>query len=373
MRNKVLILLLVILGVSAIYLACIYYTPQIVGFFDRVDKDKVYDSYGLFGDSTGAINTLFSALAFAMVIFTLYLQSESNSKQEKENNIVHFEQNFFSMTQMLEQIVANLSCISVVSDPFKPVKPTEGETEEQGEQSEESSPLDLLLSNGGDNSSTTQSNGLKDSGHSLEIKGRQVFAYYYNYLPIEGINATGLREGIRQSGIECYKATTSDGILDHYFRYLYRIIKYVDECKLLLTDKQKHDYICMLRAQLSCYELLMLFYNCQIPDQGRHKFKEYIERYQLFNNLRTDLLARPSEKRLYTNKMKTDFIDSANLPTTEYRQSAFIFVHPVKESLWDKLIKQLSRLKRLNILHRLDVIENKLTELANRPRRNPRQ
>lgn len=374
MRNKIIILLLVIVGVSAIYFACIYFTPQIVEYFGRVDKEKEYDSYGLFGDSTGAINTLFSALAFAMVIFTLYLQSESNSKQEKENNIVHFEQNFFSMTQMLEQIVANLSCISVASDPFKPVQ-TAGEVqEEQGEQNEESaSSLDLLLSNGGDDSSSSQANNLKDKGHSLEIKGRQVFAYYYNYLPIEGINATGLREGIRQSGIECYKATTSDGILDHYFRYLYRIIKYVDECQLLPTNKQKHDYICVLRAQLSCYELLMLFYNCQIPDQGRHKFKDYIERYQLFNNLRTDLLARPGEKRLYTNKMKPDYIEPAVVSPIEYKQSAFVVVPHVKQSLLDKLIKALSGLKRLNILHRLDVIEAKLSEIASRPRRSARQ
>lgn len=367
--KRTFIFLLVIAVVVGLYFICVSYIPEIVGFFGRqaTDQNHILESYGLFGDSTGAVNTLFSALAFAMVIFTLYLQSVNNAKQERENNIVHFEENFFSMTSMLEQIVSNLSCISVASDPFKRLSaPTaEGEDLQQGESSILDSLLDDILSNNGGK----KPEGKNSQDHSLEIKGRQVFAYYYNYIPIEGTTAVGLREGIRQSGIECYKATTSDGILDHYFRYLYRIIKYVDECELLTTSEQKRYYICMLRAQLSCYELLMLFYNCQIPDQGRHKFKDYIERYQLFNNLRVDLLARPVEKRLYTNKMKPDFTEPASIIATEYKQSAFLVVSYTNETILDKVIKYLSHLKRYNILHRLDVIETKLTEITNRPRR----
>lgn len=46
-----------------------------------------------------------------------------------------------------------------------------------------------------------------------------------------------------------------DGSLDHYFRYAYRILKYIDESKLI-DEEDKEDYSAILRAQFSCYELL---------------------------------------------------------------------------------------------------------------------
>ena len=43
--------------------------------------------------------------------------------------------------------------------------------------------------------------------------------------------------------------------LDHYFRHLYRIIKYVDDQRELFSLKERYEYVCLLRAQLSDYEL----------------------------------------------------------------------------------------------------------------------
>lgn len=69
--------------------------------------------------------------------------------------------------------------------------------------------------------------------------------------------------------------------LSHYFRSLYRIVKYIDESRI--SRKQKEFYIKTLRAQLSNYELVILAYN-GITKQGE-KFKKYIIDYQLLDNL----------------------------------------------------------------------------------------
>jgi hypothetical protein len=59
------------------------------------------------------------------------------------------------------------------------------------------------------------------------------------------------------------------------------------------TDKDKYNlcnylerykYTCIVRAQLSDYELLLLFYNC-LSDNGVEKFKPLVEEYAILKNL----------------------------------------------------------------------------------------
>jgi hypothetical protein len=68
--------------------------------------------------------------------------------------------------------------------------------------------------------------------------------------------------------------------LGHYFRNLYRIVKWINNSEL--TDKEKKEYIGILRAQLSKTELKLLFYNV-ISDKGK-KFREFIIKYNIFDD-----------------------------------------------------------------------------------------
>lgn len=70
--------------------------------------------------------------------------------------------------------------------------------------------------------------------------------------------------------------------LGHYFRNLYRIIKFIDEYTDL-TPKQKSDYVDILRAQLSTDEITLIMYNC-LSEYGE-KFYNYIEKYELIDDL----------------------------------------------------------------------------------------
>jgi hypothetical protein len=91
-----------------------------------------------------------------------------------------------------------------------------------------------------------------------------------------------------------YKKHQSE--LGHYFRNLYQIIKFVDTSNLSEADKYK--YIKLIRAQLSSYELILLFYNC-LSKVGFHSLKPLVERYALFKNIDEDLLLDPDHRRNY--------------------------------------------------------------------------
>lgn len=54
-----------------------------------------------------------------------------------------------------------------------------------------------------------------------------------------------------------YMTTT---MFDHYFRHLYTILRFITENEWLGVDKQ-YKYATFVRATLSRYELVMLYYN----------------------------------------------------------------------------------------------------------------
>jgi hypothetical protein len=88
--------------------------------------------------------------------------------------------------------------------------------------------------------------------------------------------------------------------LGHYFRNLYHIFKFVNESDPLKSDdveidyRNRRRYTSLARAQLSVYELCILFYN-GLCSEGE-KFKPLIEKYGLLENLhnRKDILLHPT-------------------------------------------------------------------------------
>ena len=74
----------------------------------------------------------------------------------------------------------------------------------------------------------------------------------------------------------------------HYFRHLYNMVKFVDE-KDFLASQEKKRYTNLIRAQLSSYELALLFYNCL--SKGEKHFKHLVEKYALLKDVDFNLLA----------------------------------------------------------------------------------
>ncbi|WP_323881400.1 putative phage abortive infection protein [Aeromonas caviae] len=211
--------------------------------FDKLLTGKVFaPSLGEFGDVYGALNTLFSGLAFSGVIISIVLQSIELRATRKEMNsqVLQFEQqteamqkqvfesSFFSMMNLHNDISSNLRS----EDKFK-----------------------ILF---------------------LKLNDVAEDTPHYGKALIEHLNSV-------------YETFMGEAYSDigHYFRYIYQIIKFIDNSKL--SEDEKSVYINILRAQFSNYELLLLFVNCLCYKRS-DKFKCLVEKYGFFEHIyETDL------------------------------------------------------------------------------------
>lgn len=261
-------LIFIIYIVAIIFIWCLSWYLIDLNIIDSNER-------GVFGDKFGAINSLFSGLAFVGLIVTLRYQKEELELQrqelaetrkelegqkkefEEQNKIMRrqsFENTLFNMLSLQQEIVNELHYISKDRVEF-----------------------------------------------TIESKGRSVFDFFYNtkityFGDYRHSRIYGIRDLIKYKGnVKAYVSVEELSIFDSYFRHLYRIFKYIDKSPLI-DESQRYDYTCIVRAQLSENELLMLFYNAlNIHENGEYKFKNLIERYAIFNNLREYLLARGNE------------------------------------------------------------------------------
>ena len=236
------------------------------------------DSCGSFGDQFGAANALFSGLAFAGLIVTILLQRKDLRLQRKDLKM-----------QRKELQITNLQL--------------EGQKEQLEEQNKilriqrfENTFFQML----------TQFqeivNGLtytyNNRSEIQEKQGREIFYEIFEKVPhypkskkspADLYGYTGMRGLLENRGIEEYVKSDTSKCFDHYFRFLYRILKFIQTSPLVTSFEEEYEYTCMLRAMLSRYELVWLYYNGLT--YGKDKLKPLIERYAMLNNLRKDLLA----------------------------------------------------------------------------------
>ena len=242
---------------------------------------------GTFGDQFGAVNALFSGLAFTGLIYTIILQrkdleiqrhdlklqreeialnrkemEEQTAEFEKQNEtlkIQRFENTFFNMLSQFQEVVNNLNV------------------------------------------------RYRKYRVDHESFGREVFSESFEKAPIivdlpygksQTTHYDGMRDTIKNNGLEGYEKADTPAIFDHYFRLLYRILKFVRDTPLITEFDDEYEYTSMLRAILSRYELVWLYYN-GLSEYGCEKLKPLIERYAMLKNLREDLLVEDIDVGAY--------------------------------------------------------------------------
>ena len=254
---------------------------------------------GTFGDMFGAVNALFSGLAFAGLIVTLLYQKEELKLQREElketrnelnaqklefqeqNKTMkrqRFENTFFNMLSLQQEIVANLSFEYYASPNIRP----------------HNIPEEIFY------------RGVPKG----QFHGREVFEGIYKHAIIEYNGARhpdGIVKILKQNGYIAYPVISVTTRFDHYFRHLYHIYRFVDTSDLI-EDSERYNYACIIRSQLSDYELVMMFYNC-LTSNGQAKFKPLIEKYSVFNNLRFELLAKANDKEEYAQEAYNRFTE----------------------------------------------------------------
>jgi len=133
---------------------------------------------------------------------------------------------------------------------------------------------------------------IKDGNHQNQ-QGRDAFKLIYNNFRGEMTNKIKNDFGIiLKIYLKYYSKNQSD--LGHYFRNLYHIIKLVKNSDI----EDKLRYTTLVRAQLSSYELLLLFYNC-LSSNGKEKFKPLVEEFHLLKNMPQNELVYGLDKDQY--------------------------------------------------------------------------
>ncbi|MCI7556234.1 MAG: putative phage abortive infection protein [Bacteroidales bacterium] len=208
------------------------------------------------------------ATAVAAIVSVLALRS-----QIKQNRRTIFENTFFNMMQLQQQIVDGLS------------------TKHQEKI--------WLLEDDADLGRKGKETLVEDI-----INGRDVFYHTFvktkHTLPFEGAvkEVDGMRQALYYGGFKVYHEYTSPTYFDHYFRHLYTILKYIDQNEKLLSKAGQYQYASILRATLSRHELVWLYYN-GLSDYGKDKLKPLLEKYCMLKNMREDLLSLCKENKEY--------------------------------------------------------------------------
>lgn len=232
-------------------------------------------SRGTIGDMFGTLNALFSGLAFVGVIYAILLQRAELQLQRKDNEYTrdelaltrkevkgqtdellrsnqfrahqNFENTFFQMLNVLQAIVGG---------------------------------MDLLES----------------GSHKTISRGRDCFKTFVNQLNTQ--RQYHKKNHPDKDAIftyeELYKIHRSD--LGHYFRTLYNIIKLIEKSDVA----DKRFYTNLVRAQMSDYEVAILYLNC-LSRHGIKKFKPLVEKYSLLKMMDFDIVTDARDfKNSYT-------------------------------------------------------------------------
>ncbi len=237
-----------------IFIFCLIAIFNIIwSFFDQTKSNII-------GDSSGLLNTIFSGLAFLLLIYTAALQKDELSLQRKELEQTReelrgqkeqfeiqtktlkrqqFENTFFNMLSLQQNIIDNL---------------------EYG---------------------LRGSNKYCTSRKVFQVLSEDYFSFLQHRFKEGKIHDINNKEEI----IVVTENFKNRILLDHYFRHMYRIIKFVKDTDLI-DNKSKNEYIDILRATLSPYELVLLYYNSFLYE----KMKNFIDEYNILDNLREELL-----------------------------------------------------------------------------------
>lgn len=184
----------------------------------------------------GSTIAFFNMASIFLLLATLIAQRKELKETRKEYEITNhtmkkqqFENTFFNMIQLQNQIVNSLSLNNVYSGraALKYIADQITETIEE----------------------------LKGKGKSKEDIYETVMSTYQSFFE------------------------EHEDLMGHYMRHLYRIVKFIVESKL--TNAERRNYFGILRAQWSKSEFLLIYLNLFSEDGP--KFKQYVKIYDVMD------------------------------------------------------------------------------------------
>ena len=271
-----------LIGVIAVYIGY-WYVIWISGWFSELEK-------GEFGDTFGALNALFAGLAFAGVIYAILLQQKELALQRKELALQRkeLEDTRVEIRGQKEQLQAQNQTLQ--------------------KQNFESSFFQLL-------------NRQSEIVNSMEIEkdepsGRACFGRLFRILSSYYSDTAQAQNDTSKTEVDIINDVYEKLFfyfqtdIDHYFRHLYHVVKFVDVQKDFPKGfREKKRYIDFIRAQLSSDELWLLFYY-GLSKRGT-EFGVLAEIYALFEDIHFQKNKEDINKVLMTEEHRTLYAASA--------------------------------------------------------------
>ncbi len=277
-------IVLLVLGIALVIVALWGVSYPVI---NRVFPDL--QSSGFFGSSFGAVHALFSALALAGIILVILLQTRElalqrsdlkNTRKEIGKQTAQFEgQKAQFESQKLQFELQNETLI---------------------QQRFENTFFHLLTLHHEIVGSIADRK--TEKGEAVETRGRAVFASAY--IPLKE-----RYRNLKPDSLESQEALDADVDLIRkqlswfyrrfgpYFTNFYSIIEFVDNNKIGYQEI-KQFYINLLRAHLSGYELMFLYYYA-VTAGDRDRYTELVEKYHLFTDLAQKDLLDPAHTRYF--------------------------------------------------------------------------
>ncbi len=262
---NLLIWLAIVLLLTALFL---YFTHFSGNLSDDTSK------WGTFGDFMGGtLNPMFALLSLFAIIYTIRIQTEeleltrdemkkSNKSQEEQSQSLKiqnrsieqqtFENTFFKMIDLHNQIVNNLLLIQIMKNEPRHLP---GYKTFKTPQNYHIGKVEINLED------------------DRDYKGREVIARLLNILK-------GSKR--KNFGYPYYEAFHKEfqNIIGHYFGTIYQILKFIDNSNI----ENKEQYANLFRSQFSAAELELLFYH-GTSEIAKNKFIPLLIKYEFFEHL----------------------------------------------------------------------------------------
>lgn len=258
-----------------------------------------FSKTGPIGDTIGGIMGPFVAIAAALLTFlAFWVQFKANEQLKDDIALERFESKFYKLLDLHIQNTNNLSIHGIHGrEVFKYLVDS----------------LFFIYNNVEAiyNNYSTQQKSLSNIEREMLTRISYGFFFYgTNYIYLSNSKEeSNLYKKVKNNFSDInskYSYDISKGynvFLGHYYRNLFQIVEFVANYNnKLISEKQKYEYVKMLRAQLSDYEQIMLYYN-SISDIGRNwnnisnqdsdipqQKMGYIARFKLIKNIPFDSL-----------------------------------------------------------------------------------
>ncbi len=222
----------------------------------------------------GTLTPILAFLSFVALLITIQIQHKELSETSETLKLQNFETTFFNMINLHNEIIKNLLLIKLNKK--------------------------RMTINGEDRAVYAIGDTAVEVEEDQVYSGKRVLSKLFEILNIF------IRDCINSNQSDpknLYRAFLLEfhEIIDHYFRNIYHILKFIDKDQNL---EKKKFYTNILRAQLSNYELALILMNSLYYDDDEKKLFKLLVKYEFMEPLNIVLLTEDDspiiEQSVYT-------------------------------------------------------------------------